>query len=68
LIDFLSGLLAAEVITLLLISFCNGYSGSNIFHYSNLLWLFNLSLFIAPPWIAGLLLGSLWLKAASLKP
>jgi hypothetical protein len=65
LIDFLSGLLAAEVITLLLISFFNGYG---IFHYDNLLWFFNLSMFIAPPWIAGLLLGNLWLNGMSLKP
>ena len=67
LIDFLSGLLVAEVITLLVISFYNGY-GISLFHYGNLLWFFNLSIFIVSPWIAGLLLGSLWLKSVPLKP
>lgn len=59
--DFALGLLAAEAVTLTIISHFSGFTGREVFEPFNLRWLLDVSMFIAPPWLLGLGLGSLWL-------
>ncbi len=59
--EFVLGLLAAEAVTLMIISYFSGFTWGEIFELFNLRYLLSISLFIAPPWILGFGLGSLWL-------
>lgn len=62
-LDFILGVLPVEVMTLLGIAFFSGYTWFGIFDSFNLLWLGWLNLYLGLPWLAGPLLGSVWLKA-----
>lgn len=59
-VDLLASLVCAEAIALCVIAgFSGGLALEDIFQTFNLWWLGTVSLFIAPPWLAGLAVGSL---------
>lgn len=59
-VDFLGALLGVELFTFCVIAQISGLTGLEMFDHFNLSWLGTMSLFIAPPWVLGLALGSLW--------
>lgn len=58
-VDLLASLVCVETITLLIIAFFSGLTLPNLFDSFNLRWLGSVSLYIAPPWLAGLFIGGL---------
>jgi hypothetical protein len=56
-IDLLASLAGAEAIALYVIALFSGLTGLHLFDPFNLWWLGTVSLFIAPPWLFGLLIG-----------
>ncbi len=61
-LDFVLGLVAAELVTLVVIANFSGFAGWELFDRFNLSWLAGMNLFIGLPWLVGLGAGSLWLK------
>jgi hypothetical protein len=61
-IDLLASLLGAETIALYVIAFFSGLTGFQLFDRFNLWWFGTISLFIVPPWLIGLLIGSFMRK------
>ncbi len=59
-VDFLLGLLLAEVVIFIIICHFTGFVWGELLDSFNLGWLLSVSAFIAPPWILGFGLGSLW--------
>lgn len=55
--DFIIGVLPVEFFTLLIISFFSGYTWFRLLDTYNLHTLFEISLFILPPWLLGYALG-----------
>lgn len=56
-IDLLASLVSAEAIALWVIAIFSGLTGMHLFDPFNLRWLAMVSLFIAPPLLAGVLIG-----------
>ena len=57
-IDLMTSLVAAEMLALCIIGLFSGLTGPHLFDNFNLRWLARASVFVAPPWLAGLALGS----------
>jgi hypothetical protein len=62
-IEFLGVVVCAELFTLSVIAHFSGFTWLELFHRFNLSWLGTMSVFIAVPWLVGLLVGSLLLRA-----
>lgn len=62
LIEFIGALICAEFFTLCVIAHFSGFTGLELFDSFNLSWLGSMSVFIAVPWITGLLIGSVLLR------
>lgn len=60
--ELFASVVCAEVFTLCVIAHFTGFTWLEIFDRFNLSWLGTMSVFIAVPWMAGLLVGSLWLR------
>jgi hypothetical protein len=60
--ELLASLLCAEVFTLCVIAHFTGFTWLELFDRFNLSWLATMSMFIAVPWLVGLLSGSLFLR------
>lgn len=60
-VDFAASILCMEGFTLCVISHFTGFTGLDLLHWFNMLWLKTMSIFIAIPWLVGLLIGSLLL-------
>lgn len=61
-VEFLGAVVCAELLTLCVIAHFSGFTWLEIFNSFNLSWLATMSVFIAAPWLAGLLVGSLLLR------
>lgn len=61
-IDLLASVVGAEAIALFIIGLFSGLTGFHLFDSFNLWWLGTGSLFIVPPWLAGLVIGGLLRK------
>ena len=61
-VDLVGSLFCAEVITLGVIAYFSVFTGLEMFNAFNLQWLATMSVFIAAPWLVGLLAGSLILR------
>lgn len=61
--ELIASLVCAEVFTLCVIAYFTGFSWLELFHSFNLSWLGTMTIFIAGPWLAGLFVGSLFLRA-----
>ena len=62
LIELVASLVCAEVFALCVISHFSGFTWLEIFDSFNLRWLGTTSVFIAAPWLVGLLVGSVLLR------
>jgi hypothetical protein len=61
-VEFLGAVVCAELFTLCVIAHFSGFTWLELFDSFNLSWLGTMSVFIAVPWLAGLLVGSLLLR------
>ncbi len=61
-VEFLGALVCAELATLCVIAHFSGFTWLELFDSFNLSWLATMSVFIAVPWLAGLLVGSFLLR------
>ena len=66
-LDFFLTLLIMEAITLWIISYYSGFTGIAVLNSFNRSWFFGISLFVAPPWLAGLGVGSLVLAVRNFR-
>jgi hypothetical protein len=62
LIEFIGALVCAELFTLCVIAHFSGFTWLELFDSFNLSWLDTMSVFIAVPWLVGLLIGSVLLR------
>jgi hypothetical protein len=62
LVEFLGAVVCAELFTLCVIAHFSGFTWLQLFDSFNLSWLGTMSVFIAVPWLTGLLVGSLLLR------
>jgi len=62
LLEFILSLVVVEVLMLAIIAHFSGFTGRELFHWFNLNWLGGMSAFVALPWLAGLGVGSDWLR------
>jgi hypothetical protein len=60
--ELLASLVCAEVLTLCVIAHFTDFTWLELFDSFNLSWLDTMTMFIAVPWLAGLLVGSLFLR------
>lgn len=60
--ELLASLVCAEVFTLCVIAHFSGFTGLELFDPFNISWLGAMNMFIAVPWLVGLLGGSLFLR------
>ena len=58
-IDLLASLVGAEAVALCVIGLFSGLTGLHLIDPFNLWWLGAVSLYIVPPWLAGLVIGGL---------
>ena len=61
-VEFLGAVGCAEFFTLCVIAHFSGFTWLELFDSFNLSWLARMSVFIAVPWLVGLLVGSLLLR------
>lgn len=61
-VEFFGAVVCAELFTLCVIAHFSGFTWLELFDSFNLSWLATMSVFIAVPWLAGLLVGSLLLR------
>lgn len=61
-VEFLGAVVCAGLFTLCVIAHFSGFTWLELFDSFNLSWLGTMSAFIAVPWLAGLLVGSLLLR------
>jgi hypothetical protein len=61
-VEFIGAVVCAELFTLCVIAHFSGFSWLELFDSFNLSWLATMSLFVAVPWLAGFLVGSLLLR------
>ncbi len=62
-VEFLGSVVCAELFTLCVIAHFSGFTWLELFDSFNLSWLGTMSVFIAVPWLTGLLVGTLLLSA-----
>ena len=61
-VEFLGAVVCAELFTLCVIAHFSGFTWLELFDSFNLSWLGTMSVFIAVPWLTGLLVGTLLLS------